>query len=329
MSDTQTTSSPSDAEPGFPIFAMTLVVLVIVGVASAVYLKMGHAGAPGTASGKPEYTDPSSVAELEIKGEKPDGEMSWSGMKVPEKHAFAPGGHREQILVEYGKKLFAQACAGCHGSDGQGEGPVPQRFDFVSLPANLTKPNESIKIRSTMMESVPLDTDLFRTITRGMPGTAMWSYRKLPESDRWALVAYIKTLSNTYGQQPDPEKIPPKLPNTDDVRASGRLVFGTACQNCHGTDGLGPVVPMSDHATGKPFPGIAWARNGGAETLSGNTDEDIARTLLTGYHRRSPMLSWKNYFYGSANPSPAEQTEGDRKLWGTAFYCRELMERAK
>jgi mono/diheme cytochrome c family protein len=318
-------TNSTDAEPGYPIFATIIVVLVILAAAAAVYFKMNSSGGTSTtsASGKPEFTDPSSIPELEIKGEKPDGEMPWSGMSVPAKPAFTPE------LAEQGHKLFTKACAGCHGADGQGEGPVPQRFDFVSMPANLTKPNESIKIRSTMMESIPLDTDLFRTITRGMPGTAMWSYRKLPEADRWALIAYIKTLSNNYGQQPDPEKIPPKPANTEDLRASGRLVFGTVCQNCHGQDGLGSVVPLKDHATDKLFPGIAWARKGGTETLAGSTDEDLARTLLTGFHRRSPMLSWKNSFYGSADPSPADKIEGDRKLWGTVFYCRELMERAK
>ena len=317
---------PSKSNP-VPIAVAIIVALLLVGACWFAF--SGGKSGEAASSGPPPFTDPASVPELKIKAEPPDGTTSWIGIDVSKQPKYPAGDPRVNLLVDHGRELFSQACAGCHGLEGKGDGPVPKRFDFVSLPADLTKPTESIKIRSTMMETVPLDSDLFRTLTRGLPSTAMWSYRALPEDDRWALVAYVKTLSPAYSNQSEPEKIPKKLEDSDDLRMTGKNLFNMVCLNCHGIEGMGPLVPMSDHNSGKPFPGIPWARKGGTEMLGGAADEDFARTLITGFHRRSPMLSWKNYLYGSSDPSPAQSSEGDRKLWGLVFYCRELMKRTK
>jgi mono/diheme cytochrome c family protein len=310
---------PTDVPPPFPKSAIVFAVVAVGALALWLFCNSNQTNAKSS-NAKPEFNDPASVPELELKAERPDGTQSWAAIDVPARPQFTAE------LVAHGKDLFAKACAGCHGPEGKGDGPVPGRFDFVALPANLTMPADSIKIRSTMMESIPRDEDLFRTITRGMPGTAMWSYRALPAADRWALVAYVKSLSKAYAEQePDAVPIPPKIPADADLIATGHTIFSTVCVNCHGTAGLGPVVPMNNQETGKPYSGIAWARNGGTEMLGGSSEADLARTLLTGFHRRSPMLSWRTYLYGSSDPTPAQKAEGDRKFWGLVYYCRELM----
>jgi hypothetical protein len=77
------------------------------------------------------------------------------------------------------------------------------------------------------------------------------------------------------------------------------------------------------------YPGVPWARNGGTEMLSGNSEDDIARTLMVGLDSRSPMRSFKLFFYISPHPSQSEKDEGDRKLWGTVYYVKDLLDKAK
>src|SRR5574337_2087133 len=66
-----------------------------------------------------------------------------------------------------GKALYEKKCVVCHGAEGMGNGKA--EFVLFPKPRNFTK--GIYKIRSTT--TLPTDTDLFRTITRGIPGTAM------------------------------------------------------------------------------------------------------------------------------------------------------------
>ena len=90
-----------------------------------------------------------------------------------------------------GKKLYRRKCAMCHGTRGQGDGPV-SRYVFPR-PRDLSL--GIFKIHSTPTGGLPTDLDLFETLTRGMPGTTMPGWSNLTETERWQLVAYIKTLS--------------------------------------------------------------------------------------------------------------------------------------
>ncbi|MDF0665701.1 MAG: c-type cytochrome [Nitrospira sp.] len=79
-----------------------------------------------------------------------------------------------------GKRIFAQHCAGCHGTAGKGDG-------YVLLgpePANLTKP--ATKTKS--------DAALLQTIHEGKPNMPSWKVR-LSERDSRAVLAYIRTLA--------------------------------------------------------------------------------------------------------------------------------------
>ena len=92
-------------------------------------------------------------------------------------------------LLELGRQTFAKECVACHGATGNGEGDAayllyPRPRDFTT---------GSFRIISTW-EGIPTDDDLFTTISRGMPGSAMPSWAHLPEETRWGLVHYVKTL---------------------------------------------------------------------------------------------------------------------------------------
>ena len=81
--------------------------------------------------------------------------------------------------VAKGEKVFVRHCAGCHGSEGKGDG-------YLLLgpePANLTRP--TTKKRSDAM--------LLQTIHEGKPNMPSWNTR-LSKEDSRAVLAYIRTL---------------------------------------------------------------------------------------------------------------------------------------
>ena len=82
--------------------------------------------------------------------------------------------------VAKGEKVFVRHCAGCHGSEGEGDG-------YLLLgpePANLTRP--TTKKKSDVM--------LLQTIHEGKPNMPSWKTR-LSEADSRAVLAYIRTLA--------------------------------------------------------------------------------------------------------------------------------------
>ena len=88
--------------------------------------------------------------------------------------------------------LFRRHCAACHGTSGDGAGPSaavlnPYPRDFR---------NGVFKFTSTAGGAKPLRDDLWRTLRQGLPGTAMPSFRKLPDREIEALVEYVKYLEH-------------------------------------------------------------------------------------------------------------------------------------
>jgi cytochrome c oxidase cbb3-type subunit 2 len=95
-------------------------------------------------------------------------------------------------IIAHGKEIWLQAkCWECHGKQGKGDGEKAAGLTddpgFAIRPANLT---------SGQFKSGPSVTDIFRTISTGLNGTPMPSYRdSFPDADRWALSYYILSLS--------------------------------------------------------------------------------------------------------------------------------------
>lgn len=263
--------------------------------------------------------DPGPVSELELKGVLPDGTTSWIGQTVP------PSPVPDEKLIARGREVFAKACAACHGAEGQGDGPLLSKIEFNSSPANFTIPLRTIKVRSTQQGTLPTDEDLFRTITRGFPNTAMLSFRNLPADDRWALVHRIKLFwAGKKVKPPVVVEIPKKIPSDPELLAFGRKMYDV-CKNCHGSEGMGGTAAAFNATTGKMYPGIAFARDGGKHLFVGASDEDIARTLMTGLSQISPMMNFQPMLYGE-EPNLKDIEAGNRKLWGTVYYTRQIIE---
>jgi cytochrome c oxidase cbb3-type subunit I/II len=95
-------------------------------------------------------------------------------------------------IVAHGKDVWQTAkCWECHGQTGKGDGEkaagLKDDFGFPIRPADLT---------SGQFKSGPSVQDIFRTMSTGLSGTPMPSFRdSLPEEDRWALAYYVLSLS--------------------------------------------------------------------------------------------------------------------------------------
>ncbi len=95
-------------------------------------------------------------------------------------------------IIARGKDVWQNAkCWECHGNTGKGDGQkaagLKDDFGFPIRPADLT---------SGQFKSGPAVEDIFRTMSTGLSGTPMPSFRdSLPEQDRWALAYYVLSLS--------------------------------------------------------------------------------------------------------------------------------------
>jgi mono/diheme cytochrome c family protein len=114
-------------------------------------------------------------------------------------------------------------------------------------------------------EGVPTDDDLFRVISRGIPGSAMPSWAHLPESDRRALVRHVRSFaereltvppSRAPGSDGAPGSgiiiVPPAPADADTNRARAEEIFAGACASCHGATGKGDVAQELFDAEGRP-----------------------------------------------------------------------------
>jgi mono/diheme cytochrome c family protein len=163
-------------------------------------------------------------------------------------------------LLALGEKTFVQQCAACHGVTGNGEGEAayllyPRPRDFTA---------GRYRIVSTW-ENVATDEDLFRTISRGMPGSAMPSWAHLPEETRWGLVYYVKSLSKSpfeIGASREPDNfgnggkglisIPAEPPFDEAAQARARELFAKGCAPCHGPTARGDGAQKQVDSKGFP-----------------------------------------------------------------------------
>ena len=96
-----------------------------------------------------------------------------------------------------GQKIYIQRCSFCHGLLGDGNGPAADYLD--PRPRDFTL--GIYKFRTTESGELPTDSDLFRTVSRGLSGTAMHAFDNklikngLTEHERWSVIAYIKTFA--------------------------------------------------------------------------------------------------------------------------------------
>lgn len=146
-------------------------------------------------------------------------------------------------VIAAGKKIYERRCLPCHGVGGTGEGPAADTMN--PRPRDFTR--GLFKLKSTQNGELPTDEDLFRTISRGIPGSGMPSWKRLlSEDERLQIIAYIKTFSDRFKNNAPPKPIPMgKEPSpTPELIKKGKEFFeGKAqCILCHGKSGRGNGV---------------------------------------------------------------------------------------
>jgi mono/diheme cytochrome c family protein len=163
-------------------------------------------------------------------------------------------------LLALGKQIYSKQCGACHGTQGRGDGEAA--YLLYPKPRNFVAAN--YRLVSTW-ERVPTDQDLFNTITRGMPGSAMPSWGHLPEEQRWALVYYVKSLAEKPiilkpQKQPAPDgsggegliPAPPEPLYNAAAKQRALELFRDACASCHGPTGKGDGAQEMVDAEGFP-----------------------------------------------------------------------------
>ena len=219
-----------------------------------------------------------------------------------------------QDLFLKGEALYQKQCASCHGPDGAGDGKAayllyPRPRDFTT---------GEFRLISTA-DMVPTEEDLFKTISRGMLGSAMPPWEHLPERDRWSLVVYVSylaqiakarqrgevteemmkkgipwTLQEKLISGPvNPEsliQVPPEPQAAPEPLVRGREMFVKACAPCHGLEGKGDGQQIMKDNQGFPLK----PRDLTSGLFKGEATSEALYYRLTAGLPGTPMPSYKD-----------------------------------
>ena len=96
-------------------------------------------------------------------------------------------------VIAHGRRVYENNCAVCHGPGGKGDGPAgpasnPPARNLVE--GNWQKGGSSI--------------EMYKTLKDGIEGTTMASFSYLSSKDRWAMVAFVRSITDNL--VPDDEE---------------------------------------------------------------------------------------------------------------------------
>lgn len=215
----------------------------------------------------------------------------------------------QTAILEKGENVYLKDCAACHGDRGNGLGPSAPYLD--PRPRDFT--SGMYKFRSTPNGELPTDADLMRTLENGVPGTQMPAWRKvLTESERQAVIAYIKTFSKDFLEPAVAAiAIPPAPESTPRSITEGRMMYMMMeCWSCHGSAGRGDGkagATLVDDLGRKIQP---WNLTR-VQYKAGNDPQSLYRTFSTGLNG-TPMPAYTLDGFligGDVNVDPAKYAE--------------------
>ena len=226
---------------------------------------------------------------------------------------------RSEEWIAHGKEVYERRCLGCHGANGDGNGPAAT-FLYNQRPRDFTA--AVFKFRLTK-EPVPTDGDLLRTISRGVRGTAMPPWYDLPLNDRLAVIQYIKYVLAVDRSDPakpyaffaeEPPGPPlyigkPPAPSQQLLDRGKEVWEQVKCWECHGKSGKGDGEKAAGLKDDLGFTMVPADLTSG-QFKSGPAVEDIFRTVTTGLSG-TPMPSYRDAF-------------PDEDRWALAYYILAL-----
>ncbi len=277
-------------------------------MAAVVVIIAGYAGAGAFLPSGDSFPEQSGPAQKN---------NSVSAQGDPNSQMNPPLSHADSIeRMAIGEKYYSNICSVCHGDEGKGDGPVAK---FLKIkPRDFTR--AQFKFRSTASGQLPLDEDLYGSITGGMPGTGMPPFAQMDPKIVRDLIMYVKSLSPRFSDPTeyplDTVKIGTPVPYTTESVRRGRAVYVKAkCWTCHGMQGKGdgPAVDNQFDDKGNKLytPDLtnAWSKK------VGFTPELVYKIFSTGLN-------------GTTMPSYRDGlTENER--WDLANYVIALSERRK
>lgn len=272
----------------------------------ALALTAGLAGC-GKQPAQPDHTQAPAAKAAPAAAAAAPAKVTFSDFPVVPEPAVTPE------LVARGKQVYAQNCGACHGERGDGQG-LCSAF-LLPRPRNFTTAH--FRLRSTPTGNLPTDADLFRVVSLGVTGTPMppWKWM-LNDTDRWAVVEYVKTFSARFADPQEDRKTqvdvgtPPA--RSDAALAEGKALFTKlSCASCHGASGQGdgPSAYSLVDDSGQRIPARDFSKPSGFK--AGYATKEIVRGFLTGFDG-TPMPS----FNGLMSRDDA---------WKLAYYVETLV----
>lgn len=221
-----------------------------------------------------------------------------------------------EVIFRRGEILYQKQCAVCHGVQGKGDGMA----SYLLYPKPRNFVNDKFRLISTTNQEAT-DHDIYKVIERGMSGSSMPPWKHLSEEDRWALVYFVRYLSQKENIDVSKEStgndlvdnrhweeiyevlsrhIPSdniiKIPNepkvTEEALARGRELFKVSCAGCHGVQGRGDGQQNMFDSKGLP----TKPRDLTAGIFKGDSSsEELYLRMIAGLPG-SPMPSYNEVF---------------------------------
>ncbi len=231
--------------------------------------------------------------------------------------ALAVSAYAQSGDPDRGEVVYLKRCVGCHGDEGDGLGPGAERLN--PPPRDFTIGD--YKYRTTGFDDiVPNDSDIYRMIKDGMPGTAMASWGDvLSEQQMWDLVEYIKVFAGFDEEEPSEQvDYGTRVASSQESIEIGRKVFADTCAECHGEIGKGDGVKKLKDDNGAR----TWPRNLTKPWTfrASNDPRDIFTRVTVGI----PGTQMPSF----ANPQSKKKLDIDQR-WHVANYVASLAQTGK
>lgn len=139
-----------------------------------------------------------------------------------------------RVKPNAGRNAFTGLCAQCHGSLGDGKGPLGQQ----TFPPAADLTGTDVKGRT--------DSELKSIIQNGLGFTGMPGFGDQLDADNLAAVtAYVRDLQDGKARPidvptPTPDLLALADPKGQDAQRGGALFYSRGCVNCHGPIGSSP-----------------------------------------------------------------------------------------
>ena len=240
-----------------------------------------------------------------------------------------------------GRRVYENYCIGCHGQEGRGDGDAAAALS--PRPRNFQ--SGKFKFRSTPSGKLPKVPDLVRTITCGLPGSAMPGFPLVPEHERRHVARYVQALSLLREARIEVQEliergrdydaivkddiariktelvlkritkvptipVPPVAPPKPEMLAKGKELFVSLCAKCHGESGQGDGPSSYTQRDWKDE--AVPVRNFAAGVFrAGSQPRDIFLRIRTGLDGTSMGATG----YGT-----------DEEIWGVVHYVLGLVD---